>query len=76
MKFVQADLGGALGDLGLFDAVVGRRVLMYQPDTIGTARNLASSLHPGGLIVFQEHDTTMVRPAGRQCRFILRSRTG
>jgi cyclopropane fatty-acyl-phospholipid synthase-like methyltransferase len=60
VRFVQADLGGDLGDLGLFDAIVGRRVLMYQADTIGTARNLASRLHPGGLIVFQEHDTTMV----------------
>lgn len=65
VSFVQADLGGALSDLGLFDMIVGRRVLMYQADAVATVSNLASSLHPGGLIVFQEHDTTMV-PASRE----------
>ena len=33
---------------------------MYQADTIDAVRKLVPSLHPGGLIAFQEHDTTMV----------------
>lgn len=65
VSFVEADLDGSLDELGLFDAVVGRRVLMYQPDTIATVRKLAARLGPGGLIAFQEHDTTMV-PFSRQ----------
>jgi ubiquinone/menaquinone biosynthesis C-methylase UbiE len=64
VMFAQGDLSGSLGELGLFDAIVGRRVLMYQANIIDTVRKLASSLRPGGLFVFQEHDTTMV-PASR-----------
>ena len=51
-------------DLAGFDAVVGRRVLMYVPDPVATVRALARALRPGGRVVFQEHDTTMV-PASR-----------
>jgi len=47
-----------------FDAVVGRRVLMYQADRVAAVRTLAAALRPGGLMVFQEVDTTMV-PASR-----------
>ena len=54
---------GTLLDLppsvGMFDAIVGRRVLMYQADTVATVTALAKHLRPGGLMVFQEHDTTM-----------------
>ncbi len=44
---------------GSFDAVVGRRVLMYQPDTKEALWMLSRVLRPGGLIVFQEHDATV-----------------
>jgi SAM-dependent methyltransferase len=45
---------------GAFDAAVGRRVLMYQPDAALAVRLLARNVRPGGLVVFQEHDSTMV----------------
>jgi ubiquinone/menaquinone biosynthesis C-methylase UbiE len=39
-----------------FDALVGRFVLMYQPDPAGTLRRMASFVKPGGVIVFHEMD--------------------
>ncbi|MEB0228170.1 methyltransferase domain-containing protein [Pseudomonas sp. 10S4] len=58
--FIQGDLLSMPEALGNFDAIVGRRVLMYQADTVQTVRALAARLRPGGIIVFQEHDSTMV----------------
>lgn len=60
VAFARGDIEALPADLGVFDAVVGRRVLMYQPDVVRAVRKLAGSLRPGGLAVFQEHDTTMV----------------
>ena len=37
-----------------FDAVVGRLVLIYQPDPAATLRELSKYLRPGGIIAFQE----------------------
>jgi ubiquinone/menaquinone biosynthesis C-methylase UbiE len=39
---------------GLFDAIVGRFVLMFLPDPVATLHSLAAHLRPGGVIVFQE----------------------
>jgi SAM-dependent methyltransferase len=39
-----------------FDAVVGRWVLMYQPDPAALLRLLATRLRPGGVIAFHEND--------------------
>jgi SAM-dependent methyltransferase len=51
----EVDLAGPLpDDLGTFDAIVGRRVLMYLPDPVGTLRSLARLLRPGGVVFFQE----------------------
>lgn len=61
--FVQGDFDALPLGPGAFDAAVGRRVLMYQPDATRAVRHLARNVRPGGLIVFQEHDSTMV-PAG------------
>ncbi len=58
--FVQSGLLDVPASLGTFDAVVGRRVLMYQSDTVVAATALGRLLRPGGVMVFQEHDTTMV----------------
>jgi SAM-dependent methyltransferase len=60
VTFAQGNITGLSPELGLFDAVVGRRVLMYQPDRVEAVRALAQLLRPGGLMAFQEHDTTMV----------------
>lgn len=43
-----------------FDAIIGRRVLMYQPDPTKALEKLTERLRPGGLVVFQEADLSMV----------------
>jgi SAM-dependent methyltransferase len=50
---------------GGFDAVVGRFVLMHQPDPVATVWRLASLVREGGLLAFQEFDFSqppLVRP--------------
>jgi SAM-dependent methyltransferase len=37
-----------------FDAVVGRYVLMYQPDPTAVVRQLVTRLRPGAVVMFQE----------------------
>ena len=59
VTFVQGDLGKLPPDIGLFDAVVGRRVLMYQRDAVAALREVGTCLRPGGLVVLHEHDGTM-----------------
>lgn len=39
-----------------FDAIVGRFILMYQPDPGATLRRLLRSVKPGGIVVFHEMD--------------------
>ncbi|HKQ62782.1 MAG TPA: methyltransferase domain-containing protein [Candidatus Polarisedimenticolaceae bacterium] len=39
-----------------FDAVIGRYVLMFQPDPVAVLRRLAGHLGAGGLVVFHEID--------------------
>jgi ubiquinone/menaquinone biosynthesis C-methylase UbiE len=66
VSFTRADLSALPGDVGRFDAVVGRPVLMYQPDAAACLSRLVHVLVPGGLIVLQEHDSTAMpvcRPA-------------
>ncbi|MEG3086611.1 methyltransferase domain-containing protein [Sphingomonas sp. PB4P5] len=55
IRYCQADLAGELPDLGRFDAIVGRRVLMYLPDAAATLARLAVLAKPGAIIAFQEH---------------------
>ncbi len=43
-----------------FDALTGRRVLMYLQDPVGALRRLCRWLREGGLVVFEETDLTMV----------------
>jgi ubiquinone/menaquinone biosynthesis C-methylase UbiE len=45
---------------GLFDAVTGRYVLMYQADPVAAIRSIMTRLRPGGLAVFQELDMSRV----------------
>jgi SAM-dependent methyltransferase len=66
IRFVEADLRDLDLDedtFGTFDAVIGRWVLMYQPDPVGLLRRLASYLRPGGIVAFQESDlVNVLRP--------------
>lgn len=59
LRFLQCDLLALQDAIGTFDAIVGRRVLMYQKDAVATIRALSKHVRPGGIVVFQEHDTTM-----------------
>lgn len=59
-SFMQSGLLDLPASMGTFDAIIGRRVLMYQADTVAAVTALARHLRPGGVMVFQEHDTTMV----------------
>lgn len=58
IRFVEGDLNDLPTDIGKFDVIVGRRVLMYQPDATATLRHLRDALKPGGRIVLQEHDAS------------------
>ncbi|HVN20682.1 MAG TPA: methyltransferase domain-containing protein [Dongiaceae bacterium] len=44
-----------------FDAIIGRFVLMYQEDPATSLRNMTRHLRAGGLVVFQEVDSTTCR---------------
>lgn len=58
VDFVAGDINSiSLGES--FDAVAGRRVLMYQPDPAHTLGRLAQALRGGGRMIFQEHDSTV-----------------
>ncbi|MEJ7732728.1 MAG: methyltransferase domain-containing protein [Polyangiaceae bacterium] len=59
IAFLQRDVGALSADVGTFDAAVGRRVLMYQPDAVAAVRSVATAVRPGGVVVFQEHDPSM-----------------
>jgi SAM-dependent methyltransferase len=43
----------------VFDAVVGRYVLLYQPDPAATLRQMTQFLKPGGIVAFHEVDFSM-----------------
>jgi SAM-dependent methyltransferase len=44
-----------------FDAIVGRFVLMYQDDPVASLRKILRHLREGGLLAFQELDSTACR---------------
>jgi ubiquinone/menaquinone biosynthesis C-methylase UbiE len=54
VRFETADLSSPPD--GPFDAIVGRLVLMYQPDVEAVLRAFADRLAPGGVMAFLEYD--------------------
>jgi ubiquinone/menaquinone biosynthesis C-methylase UbiE len=50
-----------------FDAIVGRFILLYQPDAAATLRRLMQFLKPGGIVAFHEVDFTCPNPSSPQC---------
>lgn len=63
IQYCAADLAGDLPELGGFDAIVGRRVLMYLPDAARTLGRLAGLARSNAVLAFQEHGRTAL-PAG------------
>lgn len=59
VSFVEGDFRRLGPGHGSFDAAVGRLVLMYQVDPVEAVRAVASRVRPGGVIVFQEYDSTV-----------------
>jgi SAM-dependent methyltransferase len=59
VRFVQADFRELGPEHGPFDAAVGRLVLMYQADPAAALREVAGRVRPGGLLAFQEYDSTV-----------------
>jgi len=59
VSFVDGDIGALSPKLTEFDAAVGRRVLMYQPDHVAAITQIMGAVRAGGLIVFQEHDSNV-----------------
>ncbi|HEV2378622.1 MAG TPA: class I SAM-dependent methyltransferase [Terriglobia bacterium] len=60
VTFVQGDPVEMPADQ-LFDAVVGRFVLMYYPSPAEALRGLARHVGPGGILAFQESDNNGAR---------------
>ncbi|WP_439533248.1 class I SAM-dependent methyltransferase [Polymorphobacter sp.] len=55
IDYRRIDLAEPIADIGRFDAIVGRRVLMYLPDPAATLAGFARLANPGAVIAFQEH---------------------
>jgi len=53
VQFIEADVAEVHAEM-LFDAVVGRYILMFLADPVATLRTLAARVRPGGVLVFQE----------------------
>jgi ubiquinone/menaquinone biosynthesis C-methylase UbiE len=50
-----------------FDAVIGRFILLYQPDPVAALRRAAELLQPGGTLVFHEMDFTARDQSSPRC---------
>jgi len=59
VDFIKSDLNALSIDNAQFDAIVGRRVLMYLPDPRRVIAELSAMLKVGGIMIFQEHDSTL-----------------
>lgn len=53
VSFVQTDVR-EIASVKLFDAAVGRFILLFLPDPISVLRGVARLVRPGGVIAFQE----------------------
>ena len=60
VDFLEGEPGGVTFDRP-FDAIVGRFVLMFQPDPVALLRDALKHLKPGGIVVFHEVDWASVR---------------
>jgi ubiquinone/menaquinone biosynthesis C-methylase UbiE len=56
IHFIQSDIASLSQDIGKFDAIIGRRILMYLENPVVSIKSLANFLKPDGIMVFQESD--------------------
>ncbi|MFC4309957.1 class I SAM-dependent methyltransferase [Steroidobacter flavus] len=56
ITFIEGGFDVAFPERGTLDAVVGRRVLMYQSDATRAVAQLSDAVRRGGVIAFHEHD--------------------
>jgi SAM-dependent methyltransferase len=56
VTFIQGGFNVAFPGRGTLDAVVGRRVLMYQANAAQAVSQLTDAIRSGGVIAFHEHD--------------------
>lgn len=56
ITFIEGGFDVVFPERGTLDAVVGRRVLMYQPDAARAVAQLAGAIRRGGVIALHEHD--------------------
>jgi len=66
VTFQIADLGD-YETTARFDAIVGRYVLLYQPDPVAVLRRFLRFLRPGGVVVFHDIDMTNAQPSDPPC---------
>lgn len=60
LTFIEGGFDVAFPERGTLDAVVGRRVLMYQSHAARAVAQLADAIRPGGVIAFHEHDMVAI----------------
>jgi len=58
VRFIEGDAQTLEQVTGVFDAAVGRLVLMYLPDPVEALRRAAAAVRPGGLVCLHEGDMT------------------
>jgi ubiquinone/menaquinone biosynthesis C-methylase UbiE len=59
IDFVRGDIG-TYGTGASYDAVIGRHILIHTPDPRVVVGRAHSLLNPGGVVVFQEYDFSVV----------------
>lgn len=64
VQFIESDVAQVRSDK-LFDAVVGRYILMFLPDPASVLRSLSQLVRPGGVLVFQEASYSSFLSAAR-----------
>jgi SAM-dependent methyltransferase len=65
LTFIEGGFDATFAERGALDAVVGRRVLMYQPDAAQAVGQLVDAIRPGGVIAFHEHDLVEISDSSR-----------
>lgn len=58
IEYICSDISNLSFDENTFDAILGRRVLVYLPKPKNIILNLSKLLKPNGILGFQEHDST------------------